>query len=135
MNRVKNAIRLMVEGAYTNTTRILFGADRLTNTKMRDSILSGKMEYPKTVNYKTCISCGMCSRACPMDAIEMTPRLVDDPKNPGEKKEKPFPVIDQMKCVYCFQCHDICPVFTKMKKPAAIHPRGIEPLEFTAEMI
>ena len=118
MNRVKNFIRLAVEGSYSNLLRITLGADRLTNTKMRDKILEGQIPPLQNVDHESCISCGMCSRTCPTEAITMTPTEVDDEKT-GEKKKRNFPVIDHLKCVYCFQCHDVCPVFTKMKKAAA----------------
>ncbi len=133
MNRIANFVKLTVGGCYRNAVRIAFGADRLTNTTFRDTILAGTVPPIETVNYETCISCGMCARQCPVDAIEMVPMRADDPRNRHDK-EKNFPELNHVKCVYCFQCHDVCPVFTKMKKESAIHPRGIRPQEYTVDM-
>lgn len=45
-----------------------------------------------------CISCGMCARICPADAIKMY-----------EGDEKKYPGINYMRCVFCGFCVDICP--------------------------
>ena len=121
MNIISQAITLVIEGAYTNRVRIFSGSDRLTDISMRDRILSGQLKQIKQVNEETCIHCGMCSRACPTQAIEM---IVPESQK-DEEKPKKIPEIDSNKCIYCFQCHDICPVFKGQKKAAAIHPRGI----------
>jgi len=48
-----------------------------------------------------CIGCGMCSRACPADAISKTDYIA-----PGRKK--PALVIDVQKCVKCGACMGTC---------------------------
>ena len=48
-----------------------------------------------------CIGCGMCSRACPADAIYKTDYIA-----PGKKK--PALAIDTQKCVKCGACLATC---------------------------
>jgi NADH-quinone oxidoreductase subunit F len=43
-----------------------------------------------------CMACGICARACPVEAIKGEKRLVH--------------VIDQEKCVKCGTCQEVCPV-------------------------
>jgi len=45
-----------------------------------------------------CISCGLCSRDCPANAIEMVQ---------VEGKNRPLFHLDR--CVFCYQCADSCP--------------------------
>jgi len=45
-----------------------------------------------------CISCGLCSRDCPANAIEMFE---------VEGKKRPLFYLDR--CVFCYQCTDSCP--------------------------
>ena len=45
-----------------------------------------------------CISCTLCARICPADAIKM--HRVDDRKFPG---------INYLRCIFCGFCVDVCP--------------------------
>lgn len=45
-----------------------------------------------------CISCGLCERDCPADAIKLV-----------ETAEKRLPVFYLDLCIFCFQCADSCP--------------------------
>jgi formate hydrogenlyase subunit 6/NADH:ubiquinone oxidoreductase subunit I len=47
-----------------------------------------------------CISCGLCAKECPSNAIEM----VDVE---GYEKKKPLFMLDR--CVFCYQCAESCP--------------------------
>jgi formate hydrogenlyase subunit 6/NADH:ubiquinone oxidoreductase subunit I len=59
-------------------------------------------EYPEALRGKIeidideCIFCGICSRKCPTDAIEVN------------RDEKTW-TISRMQCVYCSACVDTCP--------------------------
>jgi formate hydrogenlyase subunit 6/NADH:ubiquinone oxidoreductase subunit I len=50
------------------------------------------------LDLKNCISCSLCARECPANAIEMV--MVD-----GKKR----PLIHLDRCVFCYQCADTCP--------------------------
>ncbi len=49
-----------------------------------------------------CISCGLCARSCPSDAIEMVALE-------GKDEKKKHPQIDYGKCIFCGLCVDACP--------------------------
>lgn len=57
-----------------------------------------------------CISCHLCSAACPADAItviaEDNPR--DNPISRGERYAKVYQ-IDLLRCIFCGYCEDACP--------------------------
>lgn len=52
----------------------------------------------QVLNLANCISCGLCARECPANAIEMV--MVDNKKRP---------MIHLDRCVFCYQCADTCP--------------------------
>ncbi|MEW6526853.1 MAG: 4Fe-4S binding protein [Spirochaetota bacterium] len=58
----------------------------------------GRLEY----NVETCTGCGLCSKVCPANAIELYPALIND------KKTKRI-VIYLSRCTYCQECVTICP--------------------------
>jgi energy-converting hydrogenase B subunit L len=115
----------LIAGGLHNIPKILFGHRRLVDLEMRDKIVSGSVPALDTVDKDLCLGCGVCSHVCPTKAITMKPLTERIMLTENRFKEK-IPEIDHMKCVYCFQCHDNCPVFTLHKLPAAIHPRGIK---------
>lgn len=62
------------------------------------------------------VSCGLCSRRCPSNAIQMVPSVADDPKSPK------IPVVDEEKCIGCGACENLCP-----SRPfSAIYVEGIQ---------
>jgi formate hydrogenlyase subunit 6/NADH:ubiquinone oxidoreductase subunit I len=81
----------------------------------------------QVLDLKNCISCTLCARECPSNAIEMV--MVD-----GKKR----PLIHLDKCVFCYQCADVCPrkvfqtskVFelaTTQKNTLVIKPEPVAP--------
>jgi formate hydrogenlyase subunit 6/NADH:ubiquinone oxidoreductase subunit I len=52
----------------------------------------------QVLNLANCISCGLCARECPSNAIEMV--VIDG-------KKRPLIHLDQ--CIFCYQCADTCP--------------------------
>lgn len=49
-------------------------------------------------DYNKCVSCGMCIKACPQQAI----RLI-------ESSRQLRPVVDNSRCILCFCCKEMCP--------------------------
>ncbi len=57
---MKNLIRIILEGAYTNFKRIVFASDRVTDMEMRSRILEGRVQPTDKVAEVACIGCGGC---------------------------------------------------------------------------
>ena len=126
---MKNLLRILLEGAYTNIKRILFAADRVTDMELRKKILTGKVEATPKVAEIPCIGCGGCANACPTGAIQMK-----DLEKPIEIVEglikRQIPILDSEKCVYCYYCHDFCPLYALFGEPGTIHPNDVGIVEF-----
>ena len=58
------------------------------------------------IKAQLCVGCGMCSRGCPVNCIEMVPT--------GVKKPRAVPKIMASECIFCGLCEDACP--TKPEK-------------------
>ncbi len=59
---------------------------------------------------QTCISCDLCNKICPTDAITM--------KQMSFKRQNIFPEINLATCIFCGLCEDVCP--TKPEKSIAL---------------
>lgn len=64
-----------------------------------DKIWSGLTIKPR-IDRTRCQRCGLCVKACPVDAITAPEEL---------KLEGPAPKVISKKCVQCYCCHEICP--------------------------
>jgi energy-converting hydrogenase B subunit L len=123
MKTIIRLVSIAVRCAW-ETPLALLGFGRLTDVKTSAMVRGGMVKYPDTVDVDICIGCGVCSRVCPMKCITMKPLPERILLREGQYKDK-YPEIDSGQCMFCFQCHDNCPVFMVHHKAAAIHPRGI----------
>ena len=71
----------------------------VVDKKCPAKVCKNLMNY--VITQDKCIGCGMCSRACPADAISKTDYIA-----PGKKK--PALAIDTQKCVKCGACLATC---------------------------
>jgi energy-converting hydrogenase B subunit L len=121
---MKDLIRIFLEGIITNTKRILFATDRVTDMELRNKILGGKIVPTNKVAEVSCIGCSGCSNACPTQAIEMVDLPEPIELMEGLVKDK-IPVLDSLKCVNCYYCHDFCPLYALFGEAGTIHPNDV----------
>ncbi|MGO9388049.1 MAG: 4Fe-4S dicluster domain-containing protein [Methanobacterium sp.] len=121
---MKDLIRIFLEGIINNVNRILLASDRVTDMDIRNSILEGIVTPTDKVAEVPCIGCGGCCNACPTEAIDMVD--LDKPVEmmEGLVKNK-LPVLNSEKCVYCYYCHDFCPLYALFGKAGTIHPNDV----------
>jgi energy-converting hydrogenase B subunit L len=121
---MKNLVRIVLEGTYSNIMRILFASDRVTDMELRSKILEGRIVPTDKVAEISCIGCAGCKNVCPTSAIEMV--KLEEPVELMEgliKEEKP--VLDSLKCVNCYYCHDFCPLYALFGEAGTIHPNDV----------
>ena len=129
---MKNLIRIIFEGAFGNFKRIFFATDRVTDMEMRKNILEGKVKPTDKVAEDACIGCSGCANVCPTGAVTMID--LDSPIElmEGWTKDK-LPKLNSEKCVFCYYCHDFCPVYALFGEKATIHPTDVGPVELSLE--
>lgn len=44
--------------------------------------------------------------------------------------KRQIPTLDSEKCVYCYYCHDFCPLYALFGEPGTIHPNDVGIVEF-----
>jgi len=121
---MKNLIRIFLDGIINNTKRIIFASDRVTDMELRSKILEGRIVPTEKVAEQSCIGCGGCSNACPTKAIEMVDLPEPVELMEGLVKDK-IPVLNSLKCVNCYYCHDFCPLYALFGEAGTIHPNDV----------
>jgi len=75
-----------------------------------------------TIDVSSCISCGMCMKKCPAEAICVN------------KEEKTW-TIDRLRCIVCNSCVEVCPVscltMDTVYSPAMTTHSGLEVFNIT----
>jgi len=61
--------------------------------------------YALTLNKTLCVGCEICKVICPREAIE----IKKQPKQQGQKTQRPIFDVSAQKCSYCGMCEPICP--------------------------
>jgi energy-converting hydrogenase B subunit L len=121
---MKNIVRIVLEGTYSNIKRIIFASDRVTDMELRSKILEGRIVPTDKVAEVPCIGCAGCKNVCPTEAISMV--KLEEPVElmEGLIKEE-IPVLDSLKCVNCYYCHDFCPLYALFGEAGTIHPNDV----------
>jgi len=61
--------------------------------------------YELTLNKALCVGCEICKIICPREAIDVKKQ----PKQQGQRAQRPVLDISAQKCTYCGMCEPICP--------------------------
>jgi energy-converting hydrogenase B subunit L len=118
----------MLEGAYGNFKKIFFASERVTDMEMRNNILEGKVKATDKVAVDACIGCAGCANVCPTRAITMKDLKTPEKLMEGWIKSQ-IPQLNSEKCVFCYYCHDFCPVYALLGEKATIHPNDVGEVE------
>ncbi len=69
----------------------------------QELLLSNRYRGRHLFHMDLCISCGLCAKSCPADAIEMIEQEI------ASDEKKKYPKIDYGLCIFCGFCVDKCP--------------------------
>ncbi|HKZ94694.1 MAG TPA: 4Fe-4S dicluster domain-containing protein [Candidatus Bathyarchaeia archaeon] len=61
--------------------------------------------YELTLTRTLCVGCEICKTICPREAIDVKKQ----PKQQGQKTQRPIIDVNPQKCTYCGMCEPICP--------------------------
>ncbi|MBP1927509.1 formate hydrogenlyase subunit 6/NADH:ubiquinone oxidoreductase subunit I [Methanolinea mesophila] len=112
--------------AFFEMARIAMGTlFRRPATRRYPAVAAKQMPLSRghvTIDESRCISCGMCMRKCPAEAICV------------EKEEKTWK-IDRLRCVVCNCCVEVCPVhclfMDTVYSPALTEHAGVDIVNIT----
>lgn len=76
----------------------IFTKPATTNYPYEEPNLPDNFRGQPVFDTKLCIGCGLCSRDCPAQAIEMV-----------EVNGKRYPQVNLGKCIFCYLCAEGCP--------------------------
>ncbi|KZX15673.1 NAD(P)H-quinone oxidoreductase subunit I, chloroplastic [Methanobrevibacter cuticularis] len=124
----------MLEGAYGNFKKIFFASDRVTDIEMREDILGGNITPKDKVAIDACIGCSGCANVCPTNAITMVD-LEKSEKLMDNWIKTQIPELNPEKCVFCYHCHDFCPVYALFGERATIHPNDVGEVSLNLEKV
>jgi len=122
----------MLEGAFGNFKKIFFASNRVTDMEMRENILQGKVKPKDKVAVDACIGCSGCANVCPTGAVTMDDLDKSEELMDGWTKTQ-IPKLNSEKCVFCYYCHDFCPVYALFGEKATIHPNDVGEVELNLE--
>jgi 4Fe-4S ferredoxin len=102
--------------------------------------------YKLTLDKNRCVGCEICKITCPREAITVSKQ----PKQQGQKTQRPILDINQQKCTYCGMCEPICPfdairvevngehlvsVVEKESFPKLVHEIEVDPSKCNLECV
>lgn len=76
------------------------------------------IDHQARIDPDKCVSCGLCMKACPFNAIiyQAVPCEQSCPVGAISKDEHGVEHIDESKCIYCGRCREACPYGAIMEK-------------------
>jgi len=102
----------MIGEILVNSTRkvgrsiqFIFKKKETTKYPEERRVIEERFRAAQILSLESCIGCGLCARACPVNAIEI--KKEKNEENP--KKPKVEMRINLGRCIFCALCIDACP--------------------------